>query len=459
MPRVSAQILKGTRDLLPERTLLRHFVIDILKETFEQFGFEPLETPAIEYAATLEGKFGEEGEKLMYKFQDPGGRRVALRYDLTVPLARVVAMHPELVKPFKRYQIAPVWRAEKPQKGRYREFWQCDADTVGSASMLADAEVLALTYTALMRLGFRRFTIKINHRKLLMALAQYAGVPQEKAGGLYRAIDKLEKQGPASVERELIQEGLAPPVVARLLDLLAMGGTAEALERLRENLAALALGREGIAELQELVGHLEHASVPAESYRLDFAMVRGLDYYTGPIFETVVEEPQIGSVSGGGRYDKLVGLFGAQEFPATGVSFGLERIIDVMEELAMRPAGLGKTVTQVLVTVFDAPSAAASLHAATELRAQGFKVEVYLGTERLGHQLRYASRKGIPLVVILGPDEIAAGQVTVKNLATGGQERVSRAGLAEKLSSFLAPPAGPRSWRSEPQKDIPPGRR
>ena len=426
------------RDFLPERMILRQYVIGQLRTIFERFGFEPMETPAIEYAETLEGKFGEEGDKLLYRFEDRGGRRVALRYDLTVPLARVAAMHAELTCPFKRYQISPVWRAERPQKGRYREFWQCDVDTVGTESMLADAEVVNVVYLALHSLGFDRFVVKINNRKILAALALYAGVPPAEAGGIYRAIDKLDKIGREAVERELAGEGLSAEVTNRLFDILGESQSdEETLARTRERLAEFPSGLEGVDELTRLVSYLDAAGVPASSRKIDLSMVRGLDYYTGPIFETVVEEPKIGSVSGGGRYDKLVGLFSRDDIPATGVSFGLERLIDVIEELGMRPESVRATTAEVLVTIFNGDMVGESVRLASALRSAGLNAELYLGDERLGTQLRYAARKGIPFTVILGPDELAREQVVLKDMVGEDQHTVDRAALAAEIRKRL----------------------
>ena len=436
--KITPQVLRGMRDFLPERMILRRYVMEVLREVFESFGFEPLETPAIEYAETLEGKFGEEGDKLLYRFEDRGGRRVALRYDLTVPLARVVALHGELVRPWKRYHMAPVWRAEKPQKGRYREFWQCDVDTVGTKSMLADAEAVNVVYVALRRLGFDRFVVKINNRKLLSALAQYAGVPAAEAGGIYRAIDKLDKVGRDAVAQELVAEGLERAVVARLLDLLSEAADdATVLQLARERLAAYPDGVEGGRELESLLAYLDSSGVPQRYRKIDLSMVRGMDYYTGPIFETVVEEPKIGSVSGGGRYDKLVGLFSKEEVPATGVSFGLERIIDVIEELGMRPARVRRTVAEVLVTVFGPETVSSSLRLSNELRAHSVKAEMYLGEERLGNQIRYAVRKGIPLAVIVGPDEAALGEAVLRDLTAETQGTLPQTELAEAIQAVL----------------------
>lgn len=438
-PKVKPQILKGTRDFLPRTMLLRQHVIRTIADTFETFGFEPLETPALEYAATLEGKYGEEGEKLIYRFEDHGRRQVALRYDLTVPLCRVVAMYPELPKPFKRYQMQPVWRADKPQKGRYREFWQCDVDILGSTSMLADAEIVAVLYSALLRLGFQRFTTKINHRKLLAAIGRYAGVTGEQLGAMYRAIDKLEKIGLGRVSDEMAEAGIDAGAIHRLTQLLGIerqpGDEAGMLGELRGILAAQPDAMAGIDELQALLRHLRDLGVEPRCTRVDFAMVRGLDYYTGPIFETVVEEPRIGSITGGGRYDNLVGLFSGRQVPATGSTIGLERIVDVMEEIGLAAGRVPTTTTQVLVTIFGEELIGDSLRLVGELRRAGVRSELYLGAEKLGKQLSFASKRGIPYVVILGPEEVARGEVQVKNLRSGEQRSISPDRLVEMVKA------------------------
>lgn len=427
------QILKGMRDFQPQRMILRHHVIDQVRSVFERFGFEPLQTPAIEYAETLKGKYGDEADKLIYDFQDRGGRAVGLRYDLTVPLARVVSMYPELVKPFKRYQIAPVWRAERPQKGRYREFYQCDVDIVGSPSMLADAEVLTVAYQALRQIGFTGFRVLLNNRKILQAVANQAQIPEELSLATWRAVDKWDKIGPEGVRSELEKAGLPPETIERLFLLLDLSGSPrEILQTLHERLANEPLGQEGIDELDEILTYLALGGVPEQFFRVDLHMVRGLDYYTGPIYEVVVDEPKIGTITAGGRYDHLVGLLGPVAYPAVGVSLGLERIIDVIDELGMAPR-LGGTVTEVLVTVFDQELLPRSLAVAADLRAAGVNTEVYLAGDKLGAQLKYASRKGIPLVVILGPDEASANEAVLRDMVTGQQQRIPITALFEAV--------------------------
>ncbi|MCL5074640.1 MAG: histidine--tRNA ligase [Chloroflexi bacterium] len=432
------RILKGTRDFLPQQMILRQYIIGTLKELFERYGFEPLETPAIEYAETLEGKSGEEADELMYKFEDRGGRRIGLRYELTVSLARVVAMYPELVKPFKRYQMAPVWRADKPQKGRYREFWQCDIDTIGTPSVLADAEIISIIYEGLRRLGFDHFTIKINNRKILNALAEYAGVPATQAAGIYRGIDKLAKIGPEGVRRELAREGISPHSIAKLMDLLQISGdTTTILTELRGRLAACPSGLEGLNELEEIITYLRATNIPADYYKVDLSMVRGLEYYTGPIYETVITEPRIGSITGGGRYDKLVGILSARDYPATGSSFGLERLIDVIEKRHTIPETVRRTVTSVLVTVFSQETIAASLRLARELREAGINTEIYLETDKLREQMRYAARKSIPFVVVLGPEEITKDVVVLKEMVSQVQQKLPRKNVVTVIQQKL----------------------
>ncbi len=436
--KATPQVLKGMRDFLPSRMILRHYVIDELRRVFERFGFEPLQTPAIEYAETLEGKFGEEADKLIYRFEDRGGREVGLRYDLTVPLARVVSMYPEMVKPFKRYQIAPVWRAERPQKGRYREFYQCDVDVVGSTSMIADAEVVIIAYQALRQLGFRGFLILLNNRKILQGVALKLDLDEEQAARVWRIIDKWDKIGPEGVRSELSDAGIPSEKVEQLYRLFESGATSvDTLESLKNRLGDVPIALEGIRELEQIVRYLDLSEVPAAFVRVDPHMVRGLDYYTGPIFEVVVEQPRIGSICGGGRYDRLVGALGPAQFPAVGISIGLDRLIDVIDELGMAPADVRDTVTQVLVTVFEPSLLGASLGVAASLRAAGINTEVYLEPDKLAHQLRYASRKNVPVVVIMGPDEVSRGEVVVRNMVTGRQDQIERGALLSAIENEL----------------------
>ena len=431
-------VLRGFRDYLPAQMILRQRITGIFQGIFERHGFEPLDTPALEYLSILTGKAGE-NEKLMYHFADQGGREVGLRYDLTVPLARVVAMHQnELVLPFKRYHIAPVWRAEKPQRGRFREFWQCDADVAGSASMLADADVVAIMAEALTAVGLPNFTILINHRRLLEGLALVAGVPEQEAGTIYRAVDKLAKIGRDGVARELREAGVPDDAIARVLDPVTMSGPPrDVLAELRPRLAGLPGAETAIAELEQLFALLPDFGVPPDRYRLDLALARGLDYYTGPVYEATVTEPNVGSVAGAGRYDALIGTFLGRPVPATGISLGLERIIEVVEEFGLLPVPV--TVPQVFVALFpDTVGEGARL--ASRLRTEGLRVDLSLNPQRgLGDQLKYASRKGIPIAVIAGAAELAEAAAAVRDMRSGEQHTVALDELGGYIAELLAP--------------------
>ena len=440
MSQVEARLPRGMRDILPEQMILRQYVMDVIERTFKAYGFEPLETPAVELRSVLMGKYGEDAERLIYDVGHPGGKEeLALRYDLTVPLTRVIAMNPQLRMPFKRYQIAPVWRAERPAKGRYRQFYQCDADIVGAESMLADAEIICLVHDVLQRLGFPRYTIQINHRQLVIALGEYAGVRGETAAALYRSIDKLDRIGEEGVREELAAGGIDSATADRLLDLLRLrGANVELIQDMKKRLAGVELAAKGLRELEELIRHLGDFGVPESYCQINFSMVRGLSYYTGPIYETIVEEPRIGSITGGGRYDELIGLFTKRSLPVTGATVGIERIIDVIEELKMYPASLGRTTAQVFVTIFDESTLGESVRLSMELRKAGFNVELSFDSGKLGKQIRHASEKGIPFLAILGPDEVRAGAVTLRDLDRAEQETIPWPEAAGRLRQWQA---------------------
>jgi histidyl-tRNA synthetase len=430
------QILKGFRDYLPEQMLLRQQVIGTFRTVFERHGYEPLDTPTLEYLEILTGKAGE-NEKLMYHFRDQGDRDIGLRYDLTVPLARYVAMHQnDIVMPFKRYHIAPVWRAEKPQRGRFREFWQCDADIVGSAAMSADAESISVLADALHAVNLSQAVVHINHRKLLEAMALLAGVDATNAPHVFRAVDKLGKIGPDGVREELTRSGIDPAAAARVLDLVTTTGTNEQLlESADARLAGIPGGAEAVRELRELVDALRTLGVPRHSWMIDLSLARGIDYYTGPVYEALVEEPKVGSVAGAGRYDGLIGQFLGRDIPATGMSLGMERIIEVIGEFDLMPTP--KSTAHVFIAHFS-ETAADAAHEAQLLRRHGINADLSLLTNRsLGDQLRYADRRGIPWAVIVGPDDLAKDTLIIKNLATQEQRAVSRALLVEELRSEL----------------------
>lgn len=359
-----------------------------------------------------------------------------MRYDLTVPLARVVAQYEsELTFPFKRYHIAPVFRGERPQRGRYREFYQCDADIVGVAGVAADAEVVTMMHRILDRLGFPQFTIKINHRKLLAAIGEFSGVPDAQLPDLYRSVDKFDKIGVDGVRQELIEREIQPDAVGRMMDLLQAYEPGSGNLNLIED--AIGAGDNGLDDLRDLGDLLSDSDIPAVNYDFDFTMVRGLGYYTGPIFETVISQPNLGSVTGGGRYDELVGMFRKQSLPTTGTSFGIERIIDLMNELDLYPASLGGTLVQVLVTVFDRETRKISTKIANQLRDAGINTELYFESRKLGRQISYADKKGIPIVAIAGPDEIDAGMVKLRRLADGEERTLSLSGVVGAVRDML----------------------
>ncbi len=438
-PPIKPQIPKGFRDFLPPQKALRQKVIKTIQQTFEQFGFEPLETPALEYASLLEGKYGEEGEKLIYKFTDRGGRDLALRYDLTIPLSRVVSMYPELPKPFKCYQISPVWRADKPQRGRFREFWQCDADIVGSNSVLAEAEIIATMYSILKALNFTGFTIHINNRKILNGIARELGIEDHAIPALLRIIDKLEQKGIEGVKEEMFEKGFTETTVNAILELYDKSGqlsiTFSYLKKRFPHSQALA---DGITELEDLFSYLAAMNIAEGNYRFDLSLARGLDYYTGPIFETTVDEPRIGSISGGGRYDNLIGMFNSTPFPATGSSFGLERIITVMEELALFTAG--GSAGDVMVAIFSPETEHDALQLLSLLRSAAIRSEIYLRHDKMKKQLAYAAGRNIPWVAILGPDEIRQGTVVLRDMSRGEQKTVSRSEMVTVLQRELHQP-------------------
>jgi histidyl-tRNA synthetase len=439
-PKIEPRLPKGMRDFLPAEMLRREYVFGIVRDVFHLYGFEPLQTPVLELHETLMGKYGEDAEKLIFHAQHPGGKEeLALRYDLTVPLARVVAQYPnEITLPFRRYQLSPVWRAERPQRGRYREFYQCDADIVGVSGTNADAEIVSLVTTVFKRLGFPQFTIKINSRKLLTAIGQYAGVDGDQLGELYRSIDKLDKIGANGVQDELVKRGLSAEVVARMMGLInADVPPAERLDFIEDAMGSLPAAQEGIRDLREMAAHMADLNVPPNVTKFDFTMVRGLGYYTGPIFEASITEPNLGSIMGGGRYDDLVGLFRGDSLATTGMALGIERIIDVIEILGLYPAELGGTVVQTLVTVFSDETRSESTKLASELREAGVRTELYMQDKGIGKQIGYADKKSVPTVALLGADEIAQGMVKFKRLRDGQEISVPRAAAADAVKSLL----------------------
>jgi histidyl-tRNA synthetase len=427
------QNIKGMRDHLPEAMILRQYIINTLIGVFERYGFEPLQTPIMEYAKTLEGKIGDD-EKLIYHFETHGGDKVALRYDQTVPLARIVAQYQsQIVFPWRRYAIGQSYRGERPARGRYREFWQADVDIVGSASPIADAELIALLTDALSALGFSGFTTLLNHRQVLGGIARIAGLDDQAAGGIYRTIDRLDRVGPDGVREELLKSGIGAEETGRIMELVLLRGPAgDVLEELSGALGDDERAQAALENLRAIVHHLRELGVSPDQYGIAPRLARGLSYYTGTVFESVIETPPMGALLGGGRYDELVGMFANQPIPTVGLAFGLERLYDLMEELDLGPRS--RTVSEVFVTLFNEDLTGASLSLARDLRAAGFKVATALEAhEKIGKQMRYADRKGIPFALVLGPDELARGEVVVKDLRSGEQRAVAREAVAAAL--------------------------
>jgi histidyl-tRNA synthetase len=422
---MDVHLARGTRDFLPAQMRHRLAVLATLRGVFERFGFEPLETPALERIETLTGKYGDEGDKLFFRILErgEGGREgkadMGLRYDLTVPLARVMAMHPEIRLPFRRYQMQPVWRGERPGRGRFREFWQCDVDIAGTTSPVADAECLAVVAASLEALKLPDYTIKLNDRRILSSLAREAGANDAASEmSVLIAVDKLDKIGRDGVAEELVRRGFGSEGVARL-----WGALDDAQER---GLSAF-LGREGrdgegAATLRDVLAAADALGVSADKIKFDATLARGLDYYTGPVFETVVNEAGVGSVSGGGRYDQLIGMFAGKAIPAVGVTVGIDRLFTVMEERAAQSEF--EASPDVLVAQFGAQTLDATLRTARAIRDAGIATEVFTEPVKLANQLKHANARKYRFVVIVGPDEAARGVVTLRRLSTGDQVQV-----------------------------------
>lgn len=430
------QPARGMRDFLPEDVRRRQYVIGIVRDVYERYGFEPLETPALENIETLTGKYGEEGNKLIFKVlrrgehETLGETDLALRYDLTVPLARVVAEHRgKLPKFFKRYQIQPVWRADRPARGRFREFYQCDVDAIGSTSPVVEAEMIAAVSDVLQKLGFVDFVVQLNHRQLLTAMLDAMGVAQAGHANVLVTIDKLDKIGREKAVDELVAARGIQQIAAE--SVLAALGDAQAF---RDLVSRSEEGAEALVNVDHILRCCE-ATTAAGHVRFTPRLARGLSYYTGAIMEIAVEG--IGSLGGGGRYDGLIGMFSGEQIPACGFSLGLERILVVMAERSMFPETVSVSGPDVLVTIFDEPMTAESLGLASELRAAGFRVELYpeslKGGKNLGKAFRYADALHARYVAIIGEDEIAQRSVKIKNLQTGAQEIVGRRSVAASI--------------------------
>ncbi|HYJ88334.1 MAG TPA: histidine--tRNA ligase [Pyrinomonadaceae bacterium] len=463
MAKANTQPARGMRDFLPAEVRRREYVIGIVKEVYERYGFEPLETPAVENIETLLGKYGDEGNQLIYKIlkrgehEKTGEADLALRYDLTVPLARVVAEYRDkLPKFFKRYQIQPVWRADRPARGRFREFYQCDVDVLGSRSMIVEAEICSAASDVLTRLGFEDFRVRLNHRHALTGLLQSAGIAPEKHDAALIALDKLDKIGGEGVQKEFASRGIEPEAGGRLLqffvDLQSLEHAADIagpdsgaqkrntmnaaiLGRLVEFIQNNELGARGIDQLRSIMKFAKASGI-ADKIEIDPTLARGLSYYTGAIMEINVKDLP-GSLGGGGRYDNLVGMFAGQDIPACGFSLGLERIIVVMTEREMFPGSLVTSPADVMVSIWDDETINESLGLAHELRVAGLRVDLYPEADKIGKQFKFASERKIPFVAIVGGDERARGEVSIKDMRSGTQRSVKREYLIMTLRESL----------------------
>lgn len=444
-------IPKGTRDFSPAEMMRRTYIFDSIKEVFRTFGYAPLETPAMENLSSLMGKYGEEGDKLLFKVLNSGdfAAKVApeelanstalaakicekgLRYDLTVPFARYVVQHQnEISFPFKRYQVQPVWRADRPQKGRYREFYQCDVDVIGSRSLMNEVELIRIVERVFRKLGIR-VVLKMNNRKILYGIAETIGYA-DKMIDITVAIDKLEKIGLGAVNAELIERGIDAESVARLRPILELeGDNMSKLSKLEEVIGESETGLKGIEEMRTIFGYAEALGV-ALDIELDLSLARGLNYYTGAIFEVKALDYAIGSICGGGRYDDLTGIFGLSGMSGVGISFGADRIYDVMCGLELFPADTMVTTKVLFVNLGEAEQLA-SMRAVDTLRAAGISAEVYPDSAKMKKQMEYANRRGIPYVVIIGSDELAEGAATLKDMQRGEQVKVAIVDLVQHI--------------------------
>lgn len=453
---------KGTRDFGPVVMAKRQFIFQAIRSVFERYGYLPLETPAMENLSTLTGKYGEEGDQLLFKILNSGdylkdaesslltsrdARRLTpviaekgLKYDLTVPFARFVVMNRhEITFPFKRYQIQPVWRADRPQKGRYREFYQCDADVVGTDSLVCEAEIILMIQDVFAKLGIKSYTIKINHRGVLSGLAQLAGAG-DKESALFVAMDKLDKAGESAVKEELIAKGFPAGALQTLFDVIrSKGSNEEKLMGLRKQIGEHERASTSIADLEKVFAFVKAFGRSAENVELDVALARGLSYYTGCIFEVKIHDASVGSVSGGGRYDNLTAVFDSREKSSgVGFSFGVDRLFDAMEELRLFPEETQRS-TQVLVCHLDEDCLLFGMRLVQKLRAAGHSAEVYPDPAKLKKQLEYADKKKVPFAVVIGSEEMKSGVVAVKNLKTGEQHMRTPEELLSQLKNAGKP--------------------
>ena len=449
--RIQPRTLKGFRDFTPEAMRPREWLIDTAKHVYRSYGFSPIDTPALEYAEILLGKGGTESDRQLYRFEDAGGRDVALRFDLTVPLARFAAQHiGSIGTPFKRYHVGPVWRGENTQRGRFREFVQCDFDTIGTTGGIADVEIALVIHDLFVALGFERFTIHVNNRRVLTGLLDRLGLA-DRAQHVLRSVDKLPKVGPDAVSAELRDSvGTSQAQAAEVLAFAAVtGDNRQVLDELATMVGPS--GEPGLENLSQVLDGIEAAGIGPGRLKIDPSIARGLDYYTGIVYETFLDDlADIGSCCSGGRYDDLASLYTNQELPGVGASLGVDRLLAAMDELEMLE---GRSApARVLVTVFDESLALTSVAAAASLRREGIATELYPAARKLSAQLRYADRRGHRLAVIIGPDELVAGTAQVKDLSDGSSRQVEMSALAAACAApasgaGLRPGTGPRAPR------------
>lgn len=458
MASIKPSLAKGTRDFSPMEMDKRNHIFTTLRNIFIKYGYSEIQTPSFENLNTLTGKYGDEGDKLIFKILNSGDylrkapqdllarnesnlliphlSEKALRYDLTVPFARYVVMHQnDIAMPFKRFQIQPVWRADRPQRGRYREFYQCDVDVVGSTSLLNEAEFVLIYVEALQQLGLKDFNVKLNNRKILSGIAQVIGKP-ELIVDMTVAIDKLDKIGLTGVNQELRQRGFSEEDLATLKPIIEMSGSnTEKIASMKTVLLNSAIGMQGLAEIEEVFDYLTklgRADLLDHIVEVDITLARGLNYYTGCIFEVKTNEAQMGSIGGGGRYDDLTGMFGLKNLTGVGVSFGADRIYDVLEELGLFPSGRAAG-TQLLIANFDKELEPFTLALLNRIRGRGLAVELYSDAVKLKKQLSYADAKNIPYVLLVGQQEVESGRLTLKNMESGEQHQLQE----EELLVFL----------------------
>lgn len=456
MASIKPSVPKGTRDFSPTEMVKRNYIFDTIKSVFRKYGYQQIETPTMENSSTLLGKYGEEGDKLIFKILNSGDylakvnpekltslnsnavaseiSEKALRYDLTVPFARYVVQHQnEITFPFKRFQVQPVWRADRPQRGRYREFYQCDADVVGSDSLLNEAEFVMIYDEALSKLGLKDFSIKINNRKILSGIAQII----DKADNIIDltvAIDKLDKIGLDGVTKELLERGFTEADINKIKPVILLeGSNIEKLQSLRRALASSEVGLKGCDEIETVFGYIEKCPLQTAKLELDITLARGLNYYTGAIFEVKTNEVAMGSIGGGGRYDDLTGMFGLKGLTGVGISFGADRIYDVLEELNLFPAAANQS-TQVLICNFDKEGELYGLPLLQQLRRQNINAELYPAGAKIKKQMEYANNKNIPYTVVIGSEEIQSGLLAFKNMETGEQEKLSAEDIVKRMS-------------------------